>query len=780
MTFFKKIGQLWKSRLYRSLFFSYAIVLLIPILVSPLILYGVGDTISLQINRANETSLTLLRDAADAQIKEIYMTSSYLLIHEASWSLRQKTAFSQADTADLYRLQTMLKNSINQSAIIKDMYLCFPQADAVLDRSSLTYGSGFAYTAATRLGMDYEQWERELQFAGRRKHLLIGSAEEPFRQQLLIYHQYNRIQAEGAAPIVVVTVVNLDTLRGLLQDYSSGAAFLSIEDSSQTTIVSFPSQKTEEKPSLLQRLFYHGLSDQEASSNTMNLVYRLTPELNAANLSYGTPTTMVIYYALCLIIGFLLVFVFSRNHYTPVQRLTDTLLNSMRRTQPDNIEQNEYAFLELELTHMLQTLRDSDRQIVEMQNLHREKLLHDMIWGRADAYTESRLEELGLQRKSQPYLLVLYSVDQIDLRVSDNGSGNEGSSLQLIDLVISRVAASFQPMDCTTRLFTIEHMIACLVLAENSPLESAKVIDSAEKALSYLHDRLGITATAAISDPHQEWNELPEAYREAQETLESMALQGQEQRAGCFEELKTIYDRSEQDGFSQQVAFQQTLIAFWHAQQYDQMQPCFLNEVNRVFSGAASMPRRQLELFLDKYIGLLWGLLAEIPETDIDKNGLEEKLLECRDILALKSCAEEVFAALTQASTFKPDETPSERDLQIVAYIQEHYTDCDLNINALSDHFHLSPSYLSKIVRRCVDSTALEYIQNMRIAKAKELLTQTDLSLQEIAEAVGYGNKLNIIRAFKRSQGVTPGVYRKQTAFLREQDVQKIRKEGLL
>ena len=231
MTQKRKSRQLWKSGLYRSLFFSYVIVLLVPILVSPLVLYGAGDAITRQVDHANETSLTLLRDAVDAQLSEIYTASSYLLIHEAAWRLKQKEHFTSDDTADLRLLQSMLKQFIGQSPIIADIYLCFPLADAVLSKKDLTYGQGFAYTAQTELGMDYARWKEELGFSGRRKHLIVGDHENKARQHLLIYHQYNRITNEGVSPLVIVTNVNLDMLRGLLRDYGQGgAASFSIEN----------------------------------------------------------------------------------------------------------------------------------------------------------------------------------------------------------------------------------------------------------------------------------------------------------------------------------------------------------------------------------------------------------------------------------------------------------------------------------------------------------------------------------------------------------------------
>ncbi len=54
----------------------------------------------------------------------------------------------------------------------------------------------------------------------------------------------------------------------------------------------------------------------------------------------------------------------------------------------------------------------------------------------------------------------------------------------------------------------------------------------------------------------------------------------------------------------------------------------------------------------------------------------------------------------------------------------------------------------------------LDYVHKCRIAKVKELIVSTDLSLKEISEKVGYNHYLTMSRAFKRYVGVTPKWYR--------------------
>ena len=59
------------SRVYRSILSSYLIILLIPILGSPLILYGAGSAISYQMNVADEASVSFLRDDMDERIRNL-------------------------------------------------------------------------------------------------------------------------------------------------------------------------------------------------------------------------------------------------------------------------------------------------------------------------------------------------------------------------------------------------------------------------------------------------------------------------------------------------------------------------------------------------------------------------------------------------------------------------------------------------------------------------------------------------------------------------------------
>lgn len=103
----------------------------------------------------------------------------------------------------------------------------------------------------------------------------------------------------------------------------------------------------------------------------------------------------------------------------------------------------------------------------------------------------------------------------------------------------------------------------------------------------------------------------------------------------------------------------------------------------------------------------------------------------------------------------------NERLLQEVKlYIDRNYADANLSLNLLSEKFGLSPRYLSRIFKDVYGDKFVDYMTEVRINRAKELLRETADSVQEIAEKVGYVHAVSFNRAFKKITGLTPGDYR--------------------
>ena len=108
-------------------------------------------------------------------------------------------------------------------------------------------------------------------------------------------------------------------------------------------------------------------------------------------------------------------------------------------------------------------------------------------------------------------------------------------------------------------------------------------------------------------------------------------------------------------------------------------------------------------------------------------------------------------------------ETDQDKSLsrKIETYIQENFQDPDLNISITSQHFGITPAYLSSIYKKQTGKSLLDYINTLRIDHARELLEQ-GLSVVEVAPMAGFRDSGSFIRAFKKKNGVTPGQFKKK------------------
>jgi AraC family transcriptional regulator of adaptative response / methylphosphotriester-DNA alkyltransferase methyltransferase len=97
----------------------------------------------------------------------------------------------------------------------------------------------------------------------------------------------------------------------------------------------------------------------------------------------------------------------------------------------------------------------------------------------------------------------------------------------------------------------------------------------------------------------------------------------------------------------------------------------------------------------------------------------------------------------------------------ITEYVDNHYNET-LTLEVLAVHSHGTPYHLHRTFKKIKGITPVDYIQHIRIEKAKMLLTTFDDSVAEVGESVGLSNTPYFITLFKKKTGQTPEAYRRQ------------------
>ena len=99
---------------------------------------------------------------------------------------------------------------------------------------------------------------------------------------------------------------------------------------------------------------------------------------------------------------------------------------------------------------------------------------------------------------------------------------------------------------------------------------------------------------------------------------------------------------------------------------------------------------------------------------------------------------------------------------RILHYIQSNYS--TVSLEKLSQEFHYSTAYISRSIKNNTGRNFSQIVQALKLEKAREYLTNSNLSIDEITEKIGYESQSYLSRTFKRESGVSPQQYRKMSS----------------
>ena len=162
---------------------------------------------------------------------------------------------------------------------------------------------------------------------------------------------------------------------------------------------------------------------------------------------------------------------------------------------------------------------------------------------------------------------------------------------------------------------------------------------------------------------------------------------------------------------------------------------------------------KALEVFLNVYNHIdeskLMKNLSIYLENAINTNTIDEIQLELINMIKFM-----------QTKLENTQESISPIIIKLLDHIEQNYQK-DLNLKEISDILNINSIYLGQLFQKEIGILFSDYINNFRINKAKDLLSNTSLKASEIGELVGYSNKNYFYRKFKSIVGITPSEWRK-------------------
>ncbi|WP_169090543.1 helix-turn-helix domain-containing protein [Paenibacillus sp. PL91] len=276
------------------------------------------------------------------------------------------------------------------------------------------------------------------------------------------------------------------------------------------------------------------------------------------------------------------------------------------------------------------------------------------------------------------------------------------------------------------------------------------ILESMDQIQRVLNRYFNVSVTFGISRLGSRYADLKSLPQEAAEAVGWKYFLGS---SHClFKEehnWKKIYTQS-QEKVDELLRIWETVLPEKHAERKAIAQNFFESEV------------KEPKLWVQLFVRLL----------DIDHNplrtGENERLTAVSNAVetvsrseTLQECIHAVHALFAYIEQWKQSSSQLSKDVgKAIKYIQANYQG-SCSISALADTLQVSPNYLSTLFRKEAKLTFTDYLTQVRIEKAKELLTSTQLKSYEIAELTGFSDDSYFSRAFKNKTGVRPNEFRK-------------------
>lgn len=392
----------------------------------------------------------------------------------------------------------------------------------------------------------------------------------------------------------------------------------------------------------------------------------------------------------------------------------------------------------------------------------REKLLYDVIY------------EINTNGEDIREKLKLFGVEQGDfcmLLVQNDAEESDGSEISQYDRHLYQFGIINTFNEIFADKFEVMHVTldtvgtAFIVM----PGESAgdELSDTINKKCTYLQEIInncfGFTVTIAISSVGSDFTELPQKYSECRGALEHKFYLGSNSII-YYSDVNTFF---RYDDHSMLEKLQKALTEGIKSGNETAVE----ERLRDIFSYIRNIDPSRKDYIKNFY----WNTITSINNIRLSLKSFEDdKKVEYTELSGLygliekSSNADELNTLLEESakSVVAKVNNFNNRSIKLilrkaVEYLHEHYHE-PVTLNEVAEYTLVSTYYISRMFKKEMGKNFVDYLNELRIEKAKELLKDVRYKTYEVAEKVGIPDAHYFSRLFKKYVGITPTEYREQ------------------
>ncbi|GAA4842542.1 transcriptional regulator YesS [Paenibacillus vulneris] len=458
-----------------------------------------------------------------------------------------------------------------------------------------------------------------------------------------------------------------------------------------------------------------------------------------------------------LLLAAVLSWLASRKIYSPLNQLVG-LLGNGNQTQG-----NEFELIEKHWQHLNRESLELQTKLEKQMPQMKEGFVLQLIQGYLSAYSESdlrdRMNHYGWNTEHRQYIvLYLQLVGMTELDTGGRFShGDEG---------LITFAAANMIEELANERFEHCHVInfhnltvgLLLNIPEGQPFKN-ELYQLSETLMKTINQILKMQVTITLGKATEQLREIPFLFEEAKLALSYRNFSKENQ----IIDLEALSKLEEHQPFQYPFSLEREIIQAMRMGQADEARQhvhAFMNAV--AADGVKEMDVQQ------GMMNLLGSLEHAIMQSGLNPNQLFKSANLFEQLSALREPEQieawfmnKVIAPFIEAMENRADFQLKKMIEQAMLYIQANYMN-DISLDSCAEHCGTNAFVMSRTFKQVSGKNFIDYLTDLRMEKAKEMLRNSELKINEVSEKVGYQHSY-FNRIFKKYEGVTPSQYREMS-----------------
>lgn len=455
-----------------------------------------------------------------------------------------------------------------------------------------------------------------------------------------------------------------------------------------------------------------------------------------------------------IFIGILISFVQTKKIYNPLQSLLKKV-GGVTEGQKLKKGLNEYDMLSETFSRAQDKANSLEMSLKSVFPVLEENYFNSLLTGNVNEWSNAikSLKESKIKLDAPNFCVLVFKIDRYDYHFSGLSRKDQG----LLRFAICNIASELIGNLCENNAVNTDKDHVVMLMQLKSPaLPQGMTETLAEIQKSFCH-YFKFTLTIGIGDIVDTKENIYLSYQSADDYASYRILFG---HGSVIDHDKVKSRISEEDEYP--VKLERNIVDALQLNNKKAVE----KEIHSFVMSISAMAYKNIYLYINQ---LLLSILKHFNNSLL--LGSDERMDFHRLALEIskKETIEEVETSIREycfAIIMRIEEKKKRRNMQVITNIEkvirEQYIDPNLCLDGIAEQVNLSSNYLGKLFKTATNLSFNDYLNNVRLDKAKELLKETSDSSAEICRLVGISNNSYFFTLFKKTNGMTPNQYRNQ------------------